>query len=110
MDRGEQSVYLNFCPVVKRTEKVDRDNFVGLKNVWVKQLEQFHLLSESKAKAIASIYPSPRTLLRAFTEHGPRVLEDIMVTQGESARRLGPRVSEKVCGFFLATDSRELVE
>lgn len=103
-------MFLNFCPVVKRTEKVDRDDFSGLKNVWAKQLEQFHMLSESKAKAIATVYRSPRALMRVFDEKGKQALENIMVSQGETSRRIGARTSEKLYSFFTATTGGALVE
>lgn len=109
VDRCSDRSDLAFYPAVKNAAKIDRDDLKGLRVMWNKQLQQFHMLSESKATAIAKSYPSPRALLRAFKKGGPNALSNICVGTS-TARRLGPAVSQKLYTFFMSSDPSVLIE
>ena len=76
---GEGSHGLGFDPSTARN-KVNvtaKNGYAGLRDVWVKQLEQFPGVSEHKARAIAEGYPSPLAIVAGFETKGDRALEAV---------------------------------
>ncbi|KAK3090650.1 hypothetical protein FSP39_013398 [Pinctada imbricata] len=92
--------------------RVDKSGH-GLLKVWKQQIMQFKNVSPDVADAIVAVYPSPRLLIKAYSEcasqrDGERLLENIMVRRGagvlETTRRVGKELSRR---FYLFMNSRD---
>ncbi|XP_034234345.1 crossover junction endonuclease EME1 [Thrips palmi] len=90
----------------------------GSLQLWQRQLCQFPLASRETSEAIASVYPSPISLLQAYErcskeEEAQLLLEDIPVRRGpgplSTARRIGPQLSKKIHTFFTTFDENSLI-
>uniref|UniRef100_A0A1B6L704 Uncharacterized protein n=1 Tax=Graphocephala atropunctata TaxID=36148 RepID=A0A1B6L704_9HEMI len=85
----------------------------GLLRLWQQQLCQFNLAGHDVAQAIAAVYPSPLSIVRAYDSCSSQkecedLLKDIPVRRCQgpltSSRRIGPELSKKIYTFFRATD------
>eukprot|EP00041_Stephanoeca_diplocostata_P025680 m.677816 g.677816 ORF g.677816 m.677816 type:complete len:840 (+) comp22801_c0_seq3:292-2811(+) len=110
VDAEHGQLDMGFCPSVCAAEKVDRDSYVGLKRVWMRQVQQFPNVSEAKAEAIAAAYGSPRALLHAFVTKGEHAVRDVPVRRGSSTRSIGPKASEVIHRYICALDGMAMVE
>ncbi|XP_043940930.1 crossover junction endonuclease EME1 [Protopterus annectens] len=84
--------------------KVDRAG-KGLLQVWKRQIQQFNRVSPEIANAIASVYASPRLLIKAYNkcsseQEKQNLLSDILVRRGEgvtsTSKRVGPELSRRI--------------
>lgn len=96
---------------------VDKDGNGSLQ-LWHRHLCQFPLASRETSEAIASVYPSPQSLLCAYDkcsneDKAQRLLEDIPVRRGpgplSSTRRIGPQLSKKIYSFYSTIDENCLI-
>lgn len=96
---------------------VDKDGN-GSFQLWQRQLCQFPLASRETSEAIASVYPSPMSLLQAYEgcsseDAAHYLLEDIPVRRGpgplSTTRRIGPQLSKKIFTFFTTLDEDCLI-
>ena len=95
---------------------VDKDGNGSLQ-LWQRQLCQFPLASRETSEAIASLYPSPLSLMKAYDrcsmEDAQLLLQDIPVRRGpgplSTMRRVGPQLSKKIYTFFTTVDEGCLI-
>ncbi|XP_054914020.1 probable crossover junction endonuclease EME2 isoform X2 [Poeciliopsis prolifica] len=80
--------------------RVGRDGS-GLRDVWVRQIQQLNRVSPAVAAAVAQAFPSPRILLQAYQNSGSeaekkRVLAGLWVKTEGKGRRVGPDISGRM--------------
>lgn len=101
----------------KDSVKVDK-NGNGLSRLWQQQLTQFTLARLETAEAIASMYPSPASLMRAYAQcankrDGEKLLQDVPVRRAAgpltSVRKIGPELSKKVFTLFTSSDGTAFI-
>jgi hypothetical protein len=93
---------------------VPEDQLDGYKELWIRQLEQFTLVSRDVAVTIASLYPSPRLLLKAYDDcatqrQKEQLVENVVVRRGTD-RRVGPKMSKMLFNFICSLDGSEFLE
>ncbi|XP_077774604.1 structure-specific endonuclease subunit EME2 isoform X2 [Podarcis muralis] len=83
----------------------------GLRQAWLRQIQQLNRTSPAMAAAITKTYPSPQLLLEAYRECGTDkekqlLLSDILVRseENERERRIGPDLSRRVYLFMISTN------
>ncbi|XP_017166132.1 probable crossover junction endonuclease EME2 isoform X2 [Poecilia reticulata] len=80
--------------------RVGRDGS-GLRDVWVRQIQQLNRVSPAVAAAVAEAFPSPRLLLQAYQNSGSEAEKKSMLaglsvkTEGKE-RRVGPDISARM--------------
>ncbi|XP_053220752.1 probable crossover junction endonuclease EME2 isoform X2 [Podarcis raffonei] len=94
--------------------RVQKDG-MGLRQAWLRQIQQLNRTSPAMAAAITKTYPSPQLLLEAYREcstdkEKQLLLSDILVRseENERERRIGPDLSRRVYLFMISTN-QELV-
>ncbi|XP_055357732.1 crossover junction endonuclease EME1-like [Paramacrobiotus metropolitanus] len=93
---------------------VTDDALDGYKELWIRQLQQFMLISRDVALAIANLYGSPRVLLSAYDacltdKDRERLLENVIVRRG-TERRIGPKMSRMICKYMCSNDGCEVLQ
>ncbi|XP_060138864.1 probable crossover junction endonuclease EME2 isoform X2 [Zootoca vivipara] len=90
--------------------RVQKDG-TGLRQAWLRQIQQLNRTSPAMAAAITKTYPSPQLLLEAYRECGTDkekrlLLSDILVRseENERERRIGPDLSRRVYLFMISTN------
>ncbi|OQV16800.1 putative Crossover junction endonuclease EME1 [Hypsibius exemplaris] len=86
----------------------------GYRELWIRQLEQFSLVSHDKALALVELYPSPRLLMRAYdacatVSEKERLVEDVTVRSG-AERRIGPKMSRMLYAFICSLNGDDPYE
>jgi len=84
-----------------------------LKELWMKQLQQFASISLPIAKAIVSEYPFPRALIDQYndltTEEAETLLAELYV-QKNLRRQIGQSISRKIHCFMTSRDPNILID
>ena len=93
---------------------VPDDSSDGYKELWIRQLEQFSLVSRDVAVTIVAQYPSPRLLMKAYdacaTEaEREQLVENVIVRRG-TERRVGPKMSKMLYAFMCSGNGDEILE
>ncbi|XP_027895623.1 essential meiotic structure-specific endonuclease subunit 2 isoform X2 [Xiphophorus couchianus] len=93
---------LPFCVVGSWASgaRVGRDGS-GLRDVWVRQIQQLNRVSPAVAAAVAEAFPSPRILLQAYQNSGSEaekkgMLAGLSVKTEGKERRVGPDISARM--------------
>ncbi|XP_043957538.1 probable crossover junction endonuclease EME2 isoform X1 [Gambusia affinis] len=73
----------------------------GLREVWVRQIQQLNRVSPAVAAAVAEAFPSPRILLQAYQNSGSEaekkgMLAGLSVKTEGRERRVGPDISARM--------------
>ncbi|PRD36574.1 UNVERIFIED_CONTAM: eme2 [Trichonephila clavipes] len=101
------------CPV-----KIGKDGS-GFMKLWQQQIQQFNNVGPEVAEAIASKYPSPQILMKAYTKCGSskeaeQLLQDIVVRRNYgplgTQRRIGPELSYKIHLFFTSRNGDQILQ
>jgi crossover junction endonuclease MUS81 len=84
-------------------ERVSKTRNLSVSDVFAKQLLRIRGVSAEKAAAIVRVYPTPRTLIRAYDEttqekERNELLCDIKF--GKEQRRLGQTLSARIALFY----------
>ena len=85
--------------------------------LWKHQLMQFPKVSYHIANAIATQYPTPKSLLEAYSrQSNPElILADVIVTRRQlsgstTERKVGPELSQRIHRFMTSTDPQKLLD
>ncbi|XP_046397155.1 crossover junction endonuclease EME1 isoform X4 [Ischnura elegans] len=90
----------------------------GCSLLWRQQLRQFNNVGLDVAEAIASSYPSPQALIKAYKKcdsiaEAQGLLQNIPVRRGcgplSSTRKVGPELSRKVHIYFTSTNGNQFL-
>ncbi|GAU95507.1 hypothetical protein RvY_07111 [Ramazzottius varieornatus] len=92
---------------------VSEDDDNGYRELWVRQLEQFSLVSRDVAITIVNLYPSPRLLAKAYDDcstelQKEQLLEDVIIRRG-TERRIGPKMSRLLYLSMCSENGEELL-
>ncbi|KAM3826640.1 putative crossover junction endonuclease EME2 isoform 2-T2 [Vipera latastei] len=83
----------------------------GLRETWLKQIQQFNRVSPAVASAVAQAYPSPSLLLQAYQECNTDAERQLLLSNlqirtkdNKTERRIGPDLSRRVYLFMVSTN------
>lgn len=105
-DEASQSTSLQLAVAGRQAKAVGKD-MIGLREVWKAQLQQFLRITEPRADAIATTFPSPQSLVQAFSTRGRHAVSGLVVPN--SNRKIGDATSELLYSFFMATDPEAII-
>ncbi|CAH1263024.1 MUS81 [Branchiostoma lanceolatum] len=114
-DLQDQSSTLNLnasviklLPFPEFNETSVKNKVISVKEMFAKQLMQFHGMSKEKVAAVVNTYPTPVALLQSYSGCGSAAEKERMLAPlkyGHTKRNLGPALSKAVFQLYCSTSN-----